>query len=133
MAYNFELGKKYRFSTHAPAKLGATHIAMEVLATLRYSQAIKTDGELGAIHAAVLPNLPIGTPENPTQLLYVLFKDSQGNETIFASVWIDESSVVEMVSLTGTYVIPNIGNQDHLKILEAISLLGYAVSESGLS
>lgn len=132
MAYNFKLGKIYRFSTHAPAKLGATHTSMEVMAILRYSQAIKIDAQLGTIHAAVLPNLPNGA-SNPTQLSYVLFKDGQGNEDVYATVWIDESSVVEMVSLTGSYIVPNIGIVDHTKILEAISLLGYSVSNSSLS
>ena len=105
LLFNLEIGSSYNIPMLASAILGTAYNGATVKALLDYSSAIQIT-DVAAIHASVLPLLPIGTPSDPSQLIYVKILTSTGQTTAIALNWISQqptllSATTQIVTITG--------------------------------
>jgi len=82
------------------------------MAILDFDTAISLQSDLVAIHAAVLPDLPVGTPINARELTYYRIRTSSGESRVIASVWVlgdptvisDQTAVFTINSIDATTI-----------------------------
>lgn len=99
MKYDLSIGSTYNVTLHAPAILTSGFSNATVRAILDYETAAQ-HVDVAAIHAAVLPELPSGTPTDPALLEYVKFKTSSGATTIVAMQWMSaQPTLVQATNL----------------------------------
>lgn len=100
-------GNRVRFSTHAPALLGARFDDMDVTGVLTYSIATRLR-DVTAKHNAVISSINVpGIPADAKDLTYISFTNRVTNEeVILATAWIDSTSIE---SLTNGKLIVEVG------------------------
>mgnify|MGYP001237364237 CR=1 FL=1 len=101
----------YLFRFHSPSILSTGYRAT-LMAILDFDTAISLQSDLVAIHAAVLPDLPVGTPINARELTYYRIRTSSGESRVIASVWVlgdptvisDQTAVFTINSIDATTI-----------------------------
>lgn len=120
----FELNKRYNFITYAPGVLGGNYTNVKVLSILNYSVAVKYN-DVATMHNQVYPLLPSNTPIDYRDLTYVLLELENGDTVVFATAWIDSSSIQLSSSVDIFITVKAVSMQDVTRIQEALTLLGY--------
>lgn len=90
---SFQIGSLYRVSFYAPAILGAELRYAQVLGISAYTPRFAQ--QAASIHYSILPELPVGTPQSPSALKYVIFLLPDGTEKVVALEWISQDPVLE--------------------------------------
>ncbi len=116
LLFDLEIGSAYNIPMLAPAILGTAYSGATVKGLLDYSSAIQIT-DVSAIHASVLPLLPVGTPSDPSQLIYVKLLTSTGQITAIALNWISQQPTL-LSSTTQIVTVTNI-NQSQVAALAA--------------
>ena len=120
----FDLKTRYNFNTLAPALLGSSFKNMTVVSIMDYTVASKYFSP-DAQAVSVYPSLPNGTPSDPKNYTYVLFKPETGDNFVLALEWIDVSSIQLVTSSTVTVTINNTVTGDTQRIRDSLILLGF--------
>ena len=119
----FELHKTYNFNTRAPAILSATLEAASVLGIFDYTSALRyISPETKSVN--IFPYLPPGTSDDPKKYTYILFKGQSGETTVLAKEWIDESTIVLVISKTIVVTILEASVEDAIRVRDSLILLG---------
>ena len=116
LLYSLEIGSAYNIPMLAPAILGTSYNGVTVKALLDYSSAVQIT-DVAAIHASVLPLLPVGTPSDASQLIYVKIVTSTGQITAIALNWISQQPTL-LSSTTQIVTVSNV-NQSQVPALAA--------------
>ena len=116
LLYSLEIGSAYNIPMLAPAILGTSYSGVTVKALLDYSSAVQIT-DVAAIHASVLPLLPVGTPSDASQLIYVKIVTSTGQITAIALNWISQQPTL-LSSTTQIVTVSNV-NQSQVPALAA--------------
>ena len=95
--YTLNINSVYDFTFYASAILGSGLTNAKVTALLDFETAIGI-ADVPAIHAKVLPQLPSGTPSDPTKLIYVKLLTNQGATAVMAMDWISAQPVQSSVT-----------------------------------
>ena len=110
MLYNLEIGSVYNIPMLAPAILSVALKNATVLGLLDYASAIQIE-DVSAIHQTVLSLLPVGTPADPSKLIYVKIKTSTGTITVIAMNWISvQPTLVSATSIVVTLTNVNLSD-----------------------
>lgn len=119
--------KIYDFETYAPQVLGTAFKRIEIMGYFGYDTAILLNGEIAPIHAEVFStgNLPVGTPNDPRQYNYYRIKKPDGTTTMLGEVWIDQSSIQEVLVKTATILLPNVSTSDIIRLRNMFSQAGF--------
>lgn len=124
----FQLHKRYSFQVHAPMILGQDFHAVTLVGILDF-EAAQREADVHALHNAVRPYLPEGTPSNYRYLTYLRFRDASGAIVLLAREWIQSEGIEQRDEYTATITLPNVTPQDAERIRQALSQNGF----SGLS
>lgn len=122
--YDFRIGYRYTFSTHAPAIIGQTFKDAELTAIVDYTTAMLFSN-VQLSHIQVLPYLPTGSATDPTKNTYLVFKTTSGTTIVLSYTWIVESSINYSASMNITAVIHDAQPDDALKIKQILALAGF--------
>lgn len=119
------VGNVVSFSTHAQPILGVNNDNLVVQAILDKESASVYSTDINSLHKNLYSYLPVGTPQDPTDYLFVKLKDTGGNVKVLGIPWIDEDTltVVERGNLQIT--IPNVTFEDRENIIKAITAIGF--------
>lgn len=121
----FNVGSVYSFNTMAPAILTGSYRNVKILGILDYSMAWSYIN-IDIMQKSVYPLLPVGTPDNPRDYLYVLFMTEGNVKTVLAIPWIDVNSIVETKSVDLYIQIRKANLEDIVKIRDTLRLIGYS-------
>lgn len=122
----FEINKRYNFSCHASAILGASYSNVKVISILDYKSALKLR-ELNSIQRQVYPSLPVGTPSDPRSYTYYVFEIENGIQLVLAYNWIIADSIVTVQSLDMVVKVFNITDSDVETVRGQLRRLGYSI------
>jgi len=122
----FQINKRYNFSCHASAILGASYSNVKVISILDYKSALKLR-ELNSIQRQVYPSLPIGTPSDQRSYTYYVFELDNGKTIVLAYNWIIEASIVMVQSLDMIVKVFNITDSDVELVRGQLRRLGYSI------
>ena len=125
MAYNFQIGSSYSFTTLAPGVLGASYTNAKVLGIVDYNVAVSITN-VNYLQKVVYPLLPAGSPSNYEDYNYIIFSTSNNSKLVLATTWINENSIQ---LITGTNITVNIANGS----LSIIPLLQQQLTAMGLT
>ena len=117
----------YSFLTRAPGILGATYSNMRLVSVMTYDLA-RNFIDINAMHANIYPTLPSGFPDNPQGYTYYMFKTENGENAVFADIWIDTGSITEKSSQSIMVEINKISNSDITRIQTTLTSMGYVFS-----
>lgn len=127
--FNFEIGKRYTFSTYSPGILGDYVDVVATSESISYPIANKLKGSVDTTHAQVYSELPKGVPQSASELTYVSFTTPTGDEIALATSWIIPNSV--QISENRTMVVSILnqgqGSIDHVRGI--LAEYGYSVGE----
>lgn len=113
--------------------LGTSIKNAKVLGLVTAAMAMKMGFDAPAVHAAVYPTLPSGTPNGYDKYQYVVLKLTNGDSTYIGVPWIKEATYVEEVIRNITIVIENVTPDQQNRIVAAISAVGSSVSSLMIS
>lgn len=122
----FEINKRYNFSCHASAILGASYSNVKVISILDYKSALKLR-EVNSIQRQVYPSLPIGTPADQRAYTYIQFEMDNGTTMVLAYNWIIEDSIILVQSLDMLVKVYNITDSDVELVRGQLRRLGYSI------
>jgi len=122
---DFKINTRYNFTVIAPAILGSNFNNVLVEAILPFTDAIKEKEDLVVTNTAVYQAANVLTVPDPTTLEY-LRVSIDGKIDIISTSWITPNSVVEAKQVgTITIIIPDVTNDDLLKIQNLLKLASY--------
>ena len=119
-----DIGNHYSFDTLAPAILGASVKGAKLLAVLDYDTACLHEHMLAKFRK-IYPVLPTGTPNDPAATKYYRFKSQSGEYIVIADCWINQSTIVEIISATLKVTISDCTVDDVSKVRNALNALGF--------
>jgi hypothetical protein len=119
-----DVNSSYNFNTLAPSILQGSYQGMTLLATVNFDIAA-TKINVIVQQRKIYPELPSGTPDDPKQYMYYIFRDMNGKEVVLADAWIDTNSIVKVTSIAVTVVVTQCTTADATLIQNQLNLLGY--------
>ncbi len=122
--YDFRIGQRYTFDTHAPSILGQSFKDAELTAIVNYETAALFEA-VHLKHNQVLAYLPDGTNTDPTSTSYYVFKTTSGSRLVLGYTWIVESSIRYSEAMSISVLIADAQADDMLKIKQVLALAGY--------
>lgn len=128
MAIPFELKKTYNFNTLAGVMLGNSYTAVKVKGIMDSGQAVQYRDIL-TLHTNIRNIVP-NMPKSVTDLTYVLFENTDGENVLLAYEYIDTSSIVEVKTIDLDVKIYDVTTEDVAIVRKALSELGYNVNIS---
>jgi len=130
----FDLKKTYNFNTISRSVLEYSYKNLTVISYLGFDQAIKYSGIYNDV-VTIREQLTVETtlPLLPSKdAIYVLFKDSYGNEILLSEDWIVTESVELVTSIILKLDIKNVTTSDTAIILDTLRALGYNDIDSSI-
>lgn len=126
-----DIGKIYDFEVYAPGILGTAFKRIEILGYFAYETAILLNGEIAPMHASVFAtgNIPAGTPNDPRQYNYYRIKKPDGSVTMLGEVWIDQSSIREIVVSSAIITVPGVSTTDVIRLRDMLKQAGFVDAE----
>lgn len=121
---SFELKKSYNFTTLAPTLLGNQYDNMKVKAILTSANALIYK-DIATLHRQVKSSIS-GLPDSITDLTYILFENTDGEEMVLALEYINTDSITEVNSLNIRIELTNCTVDDIGVLKTRLSELGYA-------
>lgn len=117
MSQQLELNTVYNFALRAPSILGTGYNRATLCGIIDFNTAM-TVSDVTPLHAAVLQDLPQGTPTNPSKLTYLKIITSAGQVRVIAKEWLASDPVkVETEDIT---VLLKDVEQSRLPILRSL-------------
>lgn len=107
-----DIGKKYTFSTLAPAILGATIKNAELVSIVNFDNVIKYNNFISNTYANILPVLSEGTPTDPKSSVYYIFKTESGADLAISQYWVDEESIQVVESINFKVTVTDASIED---------------------
>lgn len=120
----FQIGKTYTFNTLAPTVLESVMKNVKIMSIMDYDLA-NSYINVDLVQKAIYPLLPIGTPNNPKDYVYVLFMTEAKIKSVLAIDWIDVNSIQEITSATINVRINGAALEDIPKIRDTLKLMGF--------
>lgn len=120
---NLQILKSYDFTLFAPGVLGQGYNNATVTAIMDFDSA-KQIQDIIPLHTQAYPDLPIGTPRNAKDLIYVKLKTSIGETRVVAMNWISGDPVL-VNSQTVKVIISNISSSDIPRIASVLNSNGF--------
>ncbi len=124
MSYNFQIREIYSFDVHAPAVLGNGFKNVTVLAVMDQESANQLI-DTQSLHVNIYPYLPEGTTNRPDGYNYLKIRTANGEVTVLGIPWINEASIVHVVSNSVTVKIGNVQASDLPAIRDALMQNGF--------
>lgn len=121
---DFKLKHTYNFNTLAPSILGEKYTLMKVKAILDASEAVKYT-DISTLHTTLKPIIT-GLPEHVNDLTFVLFQNSDGEESVYAMEYIDSTTLEEVTAVNVRVEVMDITTSDLNIIKTKLLELGYA-------
>ena len=119
---NFQIKKRYNFTTKAPAVLGGIYKNMLVEAIMSADEAVKYM-DIMTLHDQIRAIEPMNMDANVCT--YVKFKTLDGATKILAVEYINEDTIVEVKTVNIRVDILEANTDDILIIQERLKELGY--------
>lgn len=124
----FEMDKTYNFSSKSNTILNGEYKNMKVVSLMSYKQASRFCGnafsDVSTIRQQLMAELGVSLL-NVTEVNYVLFEDSNGEEVLLGKDWILEDTISLVSAITGNIIVPNITSDDLITITDMIKAIGY--------
>lgn len=117
------IGRKYSFETYSGPLLGISHVGLTLSSIMDYNLARRLY-TIDNTHAAILPNLPTGSPIDPANYNYYIFTDQLNNQLCMSSGWIKTESITEVTSIEFTIKVSGNSVLDIEKARKALVLAG---------
>jgi hypothetical protein len=124
MIDNIQIGSTYNFFLRAPAILGAEYKNAVVMGILDFDSA-NVIQDVAPLHASVYSSLPVGTPKDAKDLLFVKIRTSTGEVRVIAKDWLS----MEPVLVVNKNVRIDIINVD----LSRLPILRAALEQNGFT
>jgi hypothetical protein len=118
LMYDIDIGSTYDFTLYGSAIIGSGFSAAKVVGILDYSSAMQL-ADIAATHAQILPELPAGTPSDPSVLIYVKIITSTGAVRVVALNWISSQPTI----VTSTTFVVTIYDSALSKLPEVQAML----------
>lgn len=122
---DFQINTKYKFTTHAPAILGATFNSATLIGMMNFQSASR-EINVVAMQANIGPLLPQGSPQDYKKYTFYEFQFENGSRIILAGAWIDMNTVTVVSNTALAIRINGAGDADISKIRTALVILGYS-------
>lgn len=119
------IGSLYSFDTYVPSLLGIKINNALLLAKMNANEALNNGLDVISWHDRVKAQLPTGANDDPMTMTYVKFKLSDGNTTIFAVDWINESTIIETKGNKIVVTLEDVSVNDAEIIRKALTANGY--------
>lgn len=119
----YVIASHYSFNTLAPGILGSKYNNLLLVAQANYQLAIR-HAPVSLRHKQILPILPPGTPSDPRTLSYLIFEDQNKETKVFATVWIDEPTVVKSDTGRISILIRNVNVGELTNISDTLRSIG---------
>lgn len=103
----FKVKSAYTFDTNAPAILGSQFINATMVGQLSYELAMSREN-VGLLYRQIFPALPPGTPDDPENAVYYVFKTESGPYVVLCEQWINMDTVVEVSGVDFTVSFVNV-------------------------
>lgn len=117
------------FDLYPAHYLGTSIKNAKVLAVVNARTVMKLGFDAPAVHAAVFPTLPPGTPNAFDKYQYLVLKLANGQETYVGVPWIKEATYVEEMIRTVAMFIENISPDQQNLAVQALSAIGLTVAK----
>lgn len=121
---NFRIGNVYNFHTKAASVLGLIVTNVTLKSIVDYETALAIDN-ITSKYRVIYPLLPNGTPDNPKDCVYYVFKSFDGQTLVYADQWIDENSIEQVDSIDLEIIINNITHNDITRVRDVLNALGF--------
>ncbi|QVD49125.1 hypothetical protein LUCX_55 [Xanthomonas phage vB_XciM_LucasX] len=121
------------FDLYPASYLGTSVKNAKVVALVNAATAIRLGFDPVALHAAVYPTLPPGTPNRYDGYQYLILRTTAGQEILIGVPWIKESTWVEEVINNVTFYCENLTPDQRARAVQALSAIGIAVAKQELS
>lgn len=125
---DFKRAHYYTFETKAPAFIGARHTEMKLIDILSFSSAIKRREDLATTNQKIIDNIPGAVNLNASDLEYLVFRSTTGDELILAKQWLDLDTVVDLTDLGGGH---SVTFKAYLTNLDDIEIINNTLKELG--
>lgn len=117
------VGFHYSFSVYANSILGAAFKAVQLVSIMDYQSALRHEN-IVLYHRQIYPNLPVGTPSDPTKYTYYQFRNASGKTFVVADVWIIDSTIEQSAGVDQTVVLRNVTSTQVAIVRDQLRLLG---------
>lgn len=124
-----QLESTVSFDLHPANYLGTSIKNAKVLAITNANVAQQLGFDAPAVHAAVFPSLPPGTPNGFDKYQYIYLKLTSGEKTFIGVPWIKEATYVEEMIRTVALFIENISPDQQTLAVQALSAIGLSVAK----
>lgn len=122
----FKVGKEYTFNTLAPVHLGSSFKNLTLLAITNYEMASAITN-VRDIQRIVYPTLPPGTSERYQDYVYLVFgKHGTNDKWVFATTWINPTSIQESSVLSVNVSIPNMDSTRVALLRDVLATNGFS-------
>lgn len=123
MSYQiFRPGNRYEFSVYANSILGSNFKGAKLVDILSFESANEKEA-IAHKSAQVYPNLPKGSPSDPTRYIYYRF-ELNGEYFILADLWIISDTIRSVEGLDYTLTLKDITPDDVAMITAQLNLMG---------
>lgn len=120
----FDIKSTYSFSVYAEAFLGSNFDNVTVASILDQESANQLI-DTQAMHVAVFPFLPPGTPNDPSAYNYVKFKTQTNGVLVLGIPWIRDSTIQLVDAQTIVVKIGNAKSSDIARIRNMLNANGF--------
>lgn len=122
---DFELGKRYSFTTIAPTVLQESYTNVKVVGTVSMEGALKY-ADVITIHSNVLSaTANTSLPSVPNGLIYILFTKENSNTILPLALDYINSDVTAVTDMKLTITIDSLNRNDITLIRNTLDALGY--------
>ncbi len=121
------VGAIVSFDLHPAQIIGASHKNAKVLAIVDGDTAQSLGYDVRALHAAVYPTLPQGTPNRYNAYSYALLLLGSKQKTVVGLPWIKENSLQRVSVGRLQVILEGMSEQDHTRLVKALSANGFTV------
>jgi hypothetical protein len=123
MKFPLGVGNAYDLALLGASTLGSGYRQATLVGILDYNSAISL-GDVASTHASVLGSLAIGTPSDPSKLLYLKFRTSTGDIVVLAQDWLAGAPTDATVTSV-VVTIDNVATSDIERIRNMLTANGF--------
>lgn len=110
-----KINSRYGFDVYPTSVIGNNFKNVQVLALMDATTASQY-ADIFALHEAVRPFLPAGTVTDPLKFTYVRLQTSNGTTAVVADEWINQGTIVEVLSSRISIVVNNASPSDPARL-----------------
>lgn len=118
------IGGRFSFEVYPSSVIGNNFKNVQVL-TLMDAATASQYADIFALHEAVRPYLPVGTVNDPLKFTYARLRSSSGYTSVVAAEWINQSTIVEVLSSRVSIIVNNASPADPVKLRNLLISANY--------